>query len=99
VLLSHAFTLGNPEVYDRAIEEAPISKAIGGCAYETRAEAQEVLDAEPAGFLPPEWFEGRQLPGAVYEMLLPGSFTGCTQDTAGYRALTVEAPILRKVIR
>jgi hypothetical protein len=92
-----AYTVGNPRAYDPALEEGPVKKCPGGVAFETLEEARAVIDAEPAGHLPPEWFNGLLLPGAVYEIELPGPFHYHTNQLKDRRALTCPAPILRRV--
>lgn len=89
-----AYTLGNPEVYDQALVDRPVHKIPGGVAYKTLEEARAVLDAKPAGFLPPEWFKGRWIPGAVYELELPGPFHYHTRWTGERHALTCPARVI-----
>jgi len=86
-----AYTVGNPVAYEQYFDEDPNPrKAIGGIVYLTREEAEDVVKD---GILPPEWFDGKILPGKVYGLLCdPDSDV---QDFDGELCLTVPADLVR----
>lgn len=96
---ANAFTLGNPDSYEalfkRTTHAGPPMKAAQGVVYENRADAQAVLDADPAGFIPPKWVNGRQVPGKIYGVMLPKSFDVCAEKCSyGFR-LIMAVPLVR----
>lgn len=91
---ARAFTLGDPVAYERALENGPVEKAIGGVVYRTHKEAQQTIDAFQ-GHLPPTWFEGQLLPGRVYGFELPGPICEMTERKRYGLGLRVPAKISR----
>ena len=101
-----AYTVGNPETYEDAIDDPKgCEKCPGGAVFETLRDATNaigIFEAEALdgrGFLPPEWFPGRDpIPGKVYVVELP---TGFEEDSEpcnygfGARQLTVAATLSR----
>lgn len=88
-----AFTLGNPEVYEQSLAEGEVFKAPGGVVYATHEEAQHVIDVFD-GHLPPAWFDGKMLPGCVYELALPGPLCEVAERRKYGMALRVQARIV-----
>lgn len=93
-----AYTVGNPESYDPAIEAGPVSKAPKGVVFARLAEAESVLKN---GRLPVAWSLGH-LPGAVYELELDGPLEDVSVEDRTYlggRRLIREQKIVRKIER
>ena len=62
-----AYTVGNPKAYEPYMDDEPSPmKAEGGVVFLTREKAEEAVKS---GFLPLEWFDGKQFPGKVYGLV------------------------------
>lgn len=89
-----AYTLGNPETYEPALDRGPVYKSVGGVVYRSSEEAQEVLDAHE-GYLPPDWFDGLRIPGRVYLLELPGPVEDLTEERGHRLLLLTQVPVHR----
>lgn len=91
---TRAWTVGNPDNYDRAIADGPVFKQKGGAVFDSLAAARSAV---ADGRLPEEWGMG-DLPGAVYEMLTRPEWIGSERDQTGARFLTHACPITRRAL-
>lgn len=84
--MSTSFTVGNPNGYERLLDEDPApGKGVGGIAFATALEAAHCIGAPDPfgdGILPARWFPHAKgpLPARVYRVILPGSFDEATSD-------------------
>lgn len=95
----NAFTVGNPNRYETALDEhaalgQPLEKAAGGVVFLTFEAAAAVLED---GMLPRAWFhdDDEPRPGRVYRVELPDTVARCTQREGGLRVLTRPAKVSR----
>ena len=90
--------VGNPRGYDPDMAAGPIQKASGGVVFGLQKDARRCV---ADGFLPPDWFEERKLPGAVYAVILNAPIERCSvpapEWATGARRLLVSVPIEEKL--
>ncbi len=95
-VVMRAYTVGNPEGYEPALDGGEATKQPGGACFRHLSDAKAAVSN---GYLPEVWFGGAKLPGRVYELDLPGTYEECTVETddevRGWAPLTVSAPVLR----
>lgn len=95
----NAYTLGNPEVYDRVMAERSIQKAAGGAVFWTLEEARAALVEGRNGlYLPESWFPNAgPVPGAVYGLRVDPDQVDPETDEVGAMRLRSPAPIVAKI--
>jgi len=92
-----AYTLGSTKGYERSFaEKEPMIKSPLGAVFPTLEDALQCL-SKHGGNLPPAWVGGRDVPGTVYGLRLPGAIDECTEAVVDEcpLVLTVEAPIFQ----
>lgn len=87
-----AYTVGNPQSYDRELAEGPVEKAEGGVVFRDFADAKACLGKR--GVLPPAWFAGEVKRGAVYELEVEGTVLEASEPwpDAAFRARRLVVP-------
>jgi len=87
------WTVGNPLVYEPALDRGDCMKAVGGVVFLEERAAASVLEN---GYLPHWWYRKGHAPfGRVYRLTLPGSLADCTRKLNALRVLTVPAVVSR----